>query len=167
MFRVMSLARLAIAASVLLALVAITFGPAEAAASASCQSSFVVLTDPANPGDQVTHGQTTIVRDSGVLGSYQDGRLAGYAVNGVQDLVINNFTQRADINGTLTASSPDGGSSITLRYTGHADLKSGHATGTFVVVAGTGQFADDHMSGKISAQLVGPVTFQGVDIGLC
>jgi hypothetical protein len=159
--------RLALAAAVVLALVVTTLGSTPAAAAATCQTGFIVFTDPANPGLRSDQGQTTIVRESGVLGSYLDGRLAGYAISGLQDLIINNVTQRAQIIGELTATSPDGSSSITLRYVGHADLVTGEATGTFVVVDGTGEFAGFRASGKISAQLVGPATFQGVDIGLC
>jgi hypothetical protein len=166
MLRVSSLLRLALAA-VVVALAVTILGATRAAAATTYQSGFIVFTDPANPGDRMDRGQTTIVRDSGVLGSYQDGRLAGYAISGQQDLVINNVTQKAEIPGNLTAISPDGGSSLTLRYAGHADLATGQATGTFVVVGGTGDFADFHASGRISAQLVGPATFQGVDIGLC
>ena len=127
MLRVSSLLRLASAAVVLLVLVVTTLATAPSAAAAACQSGFTVFTDPANPGDSTTHGQTTIVRDSGVLGSYQDGRLAGYAISGQQDIIINSVTQKAELPGMLTATSPDGGSSLTLRYAGHADLATGQA----------------------------------------
>ncbi len=43
----------------------------------------------------------------------------------------------------------------------------GSATGRFVVVAGTGEFAGEREGGGIEARLVGPATFRGFDVGLC
>jgi hypothetical protein len=165
--RFRALARLVLVTAVVLALAAATLGPARPAAAETCQTEFIVFTDPTNPGARTDQGQTTIVRDSGVLGSYLDGRLAGYGISGQQDLIINNVTQQAQIVGVFTATSPDGGSSLTVRYAGHADLSTGQATGRFVVLDGTGEFAGYHARGRIDAQLVGPATFQGFDIGLC
>lgn len=132
-----------------------------------CQSQFFVFTDPDDPGESATRGNVTVVRKSGVLGQYESGRLAGYSIDGEQDLLVNNGTNMAQIHGGLTATSPDGTSSISLRYNGRADLDAGSATGTFVAGDGTGEFSGYRATGTIEATLVGPAAFRGVDIGLC
>jgi hypothetical protein len=162
------LTRLSLVAALVLGFGLAALGTNTPSASAqTCQTSFIVFTDPNNTGEAMVHGKVTVVRDSGVLGSYLDGRLANYAINGLQDLRINTVTNQARINGSFTATSPDGASSISVRYAGRADLTTGKATGTFVVFDGTGTFAGYRAHGTIDAQLVGPATFQGVDIGLC
>jgi hypothetical protein len=158
-----------LAVLLLLTLVAaLSAGTTQAAASDDgCQTSFLVFTDPNNRGDISQRGQVTIARDSGVLGQYTSGRLDGYAINGLQDLIVNTVTNEAQIHGSFTATSPDGASSLMVRYSGHADLNTGIATGTFAASGGTGDFDGYRASGKIEATLVGPATFEGVDIGLC
>jgi hypothetical protein len=137
-------------------------------APAICETPFVVFTDPAHPGTPTTRGPITTVRDSGILGIYGgDGRFAGYGISGTQVLIVNNATNQATVRGTFTATSPDGSSSFLVRYTGKVDLTTGVATGIFTTSNGTGEAAGLRVAGSISAQLVGPLTFNGVDIGLC
>ena len=112
-----------------------------------------------------TAGQVTVARDSGVGGSYMGGRLDGYAIDGLQDIVLYDTTQQATIRGSLTATGATG--SIEVRYTGFADLGTGRATGFFVASDGTGIFDGYRSRGTIEAQLIGPLTFQATDFGLC
>jgi hypothetical protein len=137
-------------------------------AQADCQTPFLVFTDPANPGATSQSGDIAVTRDSGLLGDYRGaGRFAGYAVNGAQDAIVNTATGMARVQGEFVATSPDGGSSITVSYTGQVDFGAGMATGNFVVVGGTG--ADDgyRASGTLEGTVVAPATLEGADIGLC
>jgi hypothetical protein len=120
-----------------------------------------------SPGTATTAGQVTHARDSGVGGAYISGFLSGYTISGAQDLVVNNVTNESQLQGSFVATGPDG--TLTIRYTGHADLNTGAATGHFVSAGGTGQFASFHWQGTISAQLVGasPPTFIATDSGPC
>jgi hypothetical protein len=170
MIRLFACARFAGAALVALALAVAALGGSTSAMAqdATCQTPFRVFTDPANPGTQTVRGPITFVRDSGILGTYGgDGRFAGFAIDGLQDLTINGATNRVRVRGGFTATSPDGGSTFFVRYTGEVDLATGAATGHFVAKDGTGALAGFHAVGTIQAQLVGPATFDGVDIGLC
>jgi hypothetical protein len=66
--------------------------------------------------------------------------------------VVNNVTNKSSLNGSYTATGPGG--TFTVRYTGMVDLNTGVSTGGFVVVDGTGDFANFHWAGDIQAQLV-------------
>ena len=120
-----------------------------------------------SPGTVTTTGQVTHVRDSGVGGQYTAGFLAGYTLRGSQDNMVNNVTNHSQLQGTYTATGPGG--DVVIRYTGHADLTSGVATGHFETAGGTGQFASFHWAGSISAQLVSltPPTFHATVSGPC
>jgi hypothetical protein len=138
-----------------------------AANDPSCQTSFFVFTDPNNFGDVTTKGNLVIARNSGVLGEYTSGRFDGYTISGLQDLRLNQATGKASIAGSFVATSPDGESSITLRYRGKADLIAAVATGTFRATNGTGELEGFRANGRIEADYLGNFTFSGVDIGLC
>jgi hypothetical protein len=141
---------------------------AVAPVAATCQTPFVVFTDPDNPGVISTRGSITTVRDSGILGTYGgDGRFSGYQISGTQLLIVNSSTNHARVRGSFTATSPDGESSFVLRYSGEVDLTTGVATGTFAVGNGTGAADGLRAAGRIEAQLIGPLTFSGADVGLC
>ena len=157
--------RLALAAAVLIALVAAVVGgrAAPAAAQGSCQSQLTIFTT--SQGQVTTRGPLTIARDSGVGGSYAGGRLDGYAIVGDQDIFLRTDTNQATIRGDFTASGATG--SIELLYVGFADLNTGRATGHFFAHSGTGIFEGYRAGGTIEAQLIGPLTFQATDIGLC
>jgi hypothetical protein len=130
-----------------------------------CTADLVIFTT--SPGTITTTGQVTHAHDSGVGGQYTSGFLAGYTLSGAQDIVVNNVTHTSQLHGQFTATGPGG--SLTIRYTGHADLTTGAATGNFVSSAGTGQFADFHWQGRITAQLISttPPTFIATDSGFC
>jgi hypothetical protein len=139
-----------------------------AAQTEACATPFIVFTDPANPGTPVTRGPITTVRQSGLLGSYGgEGRFAGYAIDGSQTLIVNATTNSARVHGRFTATSRDGLASFFVRYTGDVDLTTGVATGHFVAGDGQGALAGLRATGTIEAQLIGPATFAGSDIGLC
>ena len=143
-------------------------GYASVAAQASCQTPFLVFTDPAQPGEMSESGDVATTRDSGLRGEYRgDGRFAGYAIDGTQDAIVNTATGMARVQGEFIASSPDGDSSITVWYTGQVDFGAGMATGNFVAGSGTGDDAGYRASGAISGTVVGPATLDGVDVGLC
>ncbi len=118
-------------------------------------------------GTVTTAGQVTHARGSGVGGSYVGGFLSGYTINGAQDIMVNNNTRTSQLQGQFTASGPGG--TLVIRYTGHADLNTGAATGHFHTAGGTGQFANFHWQGDITAQLIGanPPTFLATDTGPC
>lgn len=138
------------------------------ASAAGCETPFVVYTDPANPGIAAESGDVRYIQDSGLLGEYGgDGRFAGYAIRGVMDNIVNDATGMARVQGEFTATSPDGGSSITVWYTGQVDFGAAMARGTFVAGNGTGADAGYRASGTIEGTVVGPATLDGVDIGLC
>jgi hypothetical protein len=139
-----------------------------AAAQANCQTPFLVFTDPANAGTTSQSGDIAVTRDSGLLGDYRgDGRFAGYTIDGVQDAIVNTATGMARVQGQFVATSPDGGSSITVSYTGQVDFGAGMAQGNFIVVNGTGRDAGYRASGAIEGTVVAPATLDGADIGLC
>ena len=141
---------------------------ARAAAQANCQTPFLVFTDPANPGTTSQSGDIAVTRDSGLLGDYRgDGRFAGYAIEGSQDAIVNTASGMARVQGEFIATSPDGGSSITVSYTGQVDFGAGVARGNFVAAGGTGAEASYRASGTIEGTVVAPATLDGVDIGLC
>ncbi len=139
-----------------------------AAAQANCQTPFLVFTDPANPGTTSQSGDIAVARDSGLLGAYRgDGRFAGYTIDGAQDAIVNTATGMARVQGEFVATSPAGGSSITVSYTGQVEFGAGMAQGNFVVVDGTGNDAGYRASGTIEGTVVAPATLDGPDIGLC
>jgi hypothetical protein len=143
-------------------------GAESASAQGSCQTPFLVFTDPANPGTTSQSGDIAVTRDSGLLGDYWGaGRFAGYTIDGAQDAIVNTATGMARVQGEFVATSPDGGSSITVSYTGQVDFGAGMARGNFVVVDGTGNDAGYRASGTIAGTVVAPATLEGVDIGLC
>jgi hypothetical protein len=137
-------------------------------AQGGCQTPFLVYTDPANPGMRSQSGDVAVTRDSVLLGDFRgDGRFAGYAIEGVQDAIVNTATGMARVQGEFTATSPDGDSSITVSYTGQVDFGAGVATGNFVVLGGTGNDAGYRAVGTIEGMVVAPATLEGADIGLC
>ena len=138
------------------------------AAQSACQTPFLVFTDPANPGTTSESGDIAVTHDSGLLGDYRgDGRFAGYAIDGTQNAIVNTATGVARVQGEFVATSPDGGSSITISYTGQVDFGDGVARGDFVVVDGTGDDAGYRASGTIEGTVVAPATLEGADVGLC
>lgn len=137
-----------------------------AAPPATCTADLFIQTT--SFGDVSTSGNVTIARDSGVGGFYLSGFPAGYTLSGAQDIILNNKTNKAQIHGSFTAVDPSNASNtFTLKYNGHANLNTGAATGNFVTAGGTGIYADFHWTGKITAQLVGPLAFQATDTGKC
>jgi hypothetical protein len=102
-----------------------------------------------------------------VAGQYATGPLAGYSFVGAQDIMINNVTATSELQGEYTASGPGG--TISVKYTGHANLLTGAATGHFETHAGTGSLASFHWSGAIAAQqpTVGVPLFNASDAGPC
>ena len=133
----------------------------------SCQTSFLVFTDPENFGDVTTKGDIVKAKNSGILGQYTSGRFTGFTISGLQELTLNQATGKASIKGSFVASSPDGESSITLRYQGKADLIAAVATGRFRATDGTGELDGFRATGQIEADYLGNFAFTGVDIGLC
>lgn len=159
---------LAVLVLVLGALLAAFAGPGAVAAVSPCRTPFLVMTDPGNPGTRRTSGDVTFIADSGLVGDFRGtGRFAGYRIVGSQDAVVNDATSVGQVQGEFTATSPDGGSSLTIRYTGRVDFATGTATGHFVVVGGTGELAGYHAAGTIEGTVVGPATLDGADVGLC
>src|SRR3954466_16055462 len=137
-------------------------------ANGSCQTPFLVYTDPANPGMQSQSGDIAVTRDSGLLGEYGgDGRFAGYDINGTQDAIVNTTTGMARVQGEFPATSPDGASSIDVSYTGQVDFVGGMAMGNFVAGGGTGADAGYRAAGTLEGTVVGPATLDGADVGLC
>ena len=146
----------------------IASGAESARAQGGCQTPFLVYTDPANPGMRSQSGDVAVTRDSVLLGDFQgDGRFAGYAIEGVQDAIVNTTTGMARVQGEFTATSPDGDSSITVSFTGQVDFGAGMATGNFVVLRGTGNDAGYRAAGTIEGSVVAPATLEGADVGLC
>jgi hypothetical protein len=138
------------------------------AAQAGCKTPFLVYTDPANPGMVSESGDVRVIRDSGLLGDFRGGgRFAGYAIQGSMDNIVNTANGMARVQGEFVATSPDGGSSITVWYTGQVDFGAAMARGNFTVVGGTGSDAGYRASGTIEGVVVGPATLEGVDVGLC
>lgn len=142
-------------------------GLASVAAAPPATCTAVLTISTTSPGDVTTNGQVTHARDSGVGGAYTTGFLAGYTISGTQDIMVNRRTSQSELHGFFVASGPGG--TLTIQYTGHADLSTGAATGHFETHGGTGQFADFHWAGEIAAQLVSltPPTFVATDSGPC
>ncbi len=141
---------------------------ANVAVAAGCQTPFVVYTGPQNPGTTTANGDVTLIRDSRLLGEYGgEGRFGGYAIHGSMDNILNTATGMARVQGELVATSPDGGSSITVWYTGQVDFGAGMATGNFTAGNGVGNDAGYRAFGTLQGTVVGPATLEGVDIGLC
>lgn len=140
-------------------------GTAAAAPPTECTADLTIFST--SQGTVRASGQVTHFEDSGVAGSYTSGFVAGYTFTGSQDISVNNQTQQSQLRGSFTATGPEG--TFTVRYTGHADLTTGAATGHFEAVGGTGKFAGFHWAGPIAAQLVSqtPPTFQATDSGRC
>jgi hypothetical protein len=155
----------ALAAAVSVAALAAGTQPASAARPQTCTAGLTIFTT--SVGTVRTTGQVTHFTESGVGGSYTSGFLSGYTLSGAQDIMVNNVTQKSELHGQFTAVGPGG--TLTIRYNGHADLSTGAATGEFVTAGGTGDFADFHWTGKITAQLVSlaPPTFVATDTGPC
>lgn len=138
------------------------------AALADCQTPFVVYTDPSNPGTTSHNGDVSVIRESVLLGSYGgNGRFSGYEIRGTMDNIVNTAAGMARVQGDFVATSPDGGSSITVWYTGKVDFGAAMAHGNFVVGNGTGNDDGYRAAGTIEGMVVGPASLDGVDIGLC
>jgi hypothetical protein len=140
-------------------------GGVAAAPPATCTATLTIATT--SPGAVTTTGQVVHVRDSGVGGAYTAGFLAGSTIVGSQDIMVNQQTNQSELHGSYVATGPGG--TLAIRYTGHADLTTGAATGHFETQGGTGQFAGFHWAGEIAAQLVSlaPPTFVATDSGTC
>jgi hypothetical protein len=146
----------------------LAIAPHGQAAAQGCETPFLVYTDPANPGVATESGNITTIRDSGLLGEYRgDGRFAGYTINGAMDNILNTATGMARVQGEFIATSPDGGSSITVWYTGQVNFGAAMARGNFTAGNGTGDDAGYRAAGTLKGTVVGPATLDGVDIGLC
>lgn len=148
----------------------LTTGRAAAAPRTSvgtCTSRLTIFTTSTGTVRQA--GPVTLFDDSGVAGQYLSGFLAGYTLSGAQDIVLNGQTQKSNLHGSFVATSPDGKSTLTVRYSGDADLATGAATGHFQADDGTGQLAGVRWSGDISAQMTTftPPTFVATDSGQC
>lgn len=154
--------------STLLCLVAVSClaaRPAAAAPPMTCTAGLTIFST--STGAVNMTGQVTHYRDSGVGGFYTSGFLAGYTLSGAQDIMVNNNTNQSELHGFYTAVSPDGSSTLTVRYTGHVDLNTGVSTGHFVASGGTGQLANFAWEGSIAAQLVRVPIFTATDTGPC
>jgi hypothetical protein len=114
-------------------------------------------------------GAVTLFDDSGVGGQYTSGFLAGYTLSGAQDIALNSQTNQGKLIGSFVATSPDGKSTLRVRYTGNADLVTGAATGHFRADGGTGKLAGFRWVGDITAQMTSfsPPTFVATDSGVC
>jgi hypothetical protein len=144
------------------------FATPSTAATPGCGTPFLVYTDPANPGVTTETGDVTVIRDSGLMGEYKGGgRFAGYAISGAMDNILDTATGMARVQGEFVATSPDGGSSITVSYTGQVDFGAALATGNFTAGNGTGNDAGYRAFGTLEGTVVGPATLDGVDVGLC
>jgi hypothetical protein len=141
---------------------------AVSAAAQSCQRPFVVYTDSDNPEVSVDTGAFRMTTESGLLGEYKgDGRFAGYSIDGTQDAIVNTATGMAQVRGAFTATSPGGGSSFDVLYTGRVDFGAGMATGYFTASGDAGNDAGYSASGTIEGTVVGPATLDGAAVGLC
>jgi hypothetical protein len=138
------------------------------AARGSCQTPFLVYTDPANPGTTSQTGDVAVSRGGHLLGEYRGGgRFGGYTIDGSIDTIVNTGTGMARVQGEFIATSPDGGSSISVWYTGQVDFNAATATGNFVAGSGTGSDAGYRAAGTIAGMVVATATLEGVDVGLC
>lgn len=110
----------------------------------------------------------TVIRDSGLPGAYGgEGRFGGYAIHGSMDNILNTATGMAWVQGEFVATSPDGGSTITVWYTDQVDFGVAMARGNFTAGNGVGNDAGYRAAGTLQGTVVGPATLKGVDIGLC
>jgi len=146
---------------------AATLPAAAASLPATCTGALTIATT--SIGTVKTAGDIEIFRDSGVAGHYSSGPLAGDAFAGAQDIILNTATGQSDLHGSYVVSAPGNAGTLTVRYTGHADLTTRHATGNFTANQGTGNLAGFVWVGTISAQLISltPPTFTSTDIGFC
>lgn len=160
-----TLTRLILALSLVLSIATVGLASVAAAPPATCAATLIIFTT--SPGDVIITGQVTHARDSGVGGAYSAGFLAGYTISGAQDIMVNQRTSQSELHGSYIASGSGG--TLTIAYTGHADLSTGAATGRFETHGGTGQFSGFHWVGEIAAQLVSltPPTFVATDSGVC
>jgi hypothetical protein len=144
-----------------------TAAPAAAAGPGTCTADLTIATTSTGTVRQA--GSVRFFRDSGVAGRYTSGVLAGYTFSGAQDIVLNDATQQSNLTGAYVATSPDGTSTLAVRYTGHVDLTTGAATGHFVAAQGTGALRGFRWTGEIDARLVGltPPTFTSRHRGPC
>lgn len=133
-----------------------------------CETPFEVATDLANPGTRSQSGEIAVTRGSGLVGEFGGtGRFANYGIVGLMEIIQNTASGMARVQGEFTATSPDGGSSITLSFTGQVDFGAARAMGNFVVVDATGADAGYRASGTIEGTVVAPGTLRGMDVGLC
>ena len=149
-------------------LMTLVYGLGAASASepaTTCTADLVIFTTDA--GEVSTAGPIVFFHDSGTAGQYTSGFLSGYQISGAQDIMLDTRSGQSQLNGSFTATGPDG--TLTIRYSGHADTTTGGATGNFTTVGGTGIFADFHWAGDISAQqpVVGVPLFNATDTGMC
>jgi hypothetical protein len=152
-----------LAASLPLAASALAAGP-----PAVCTVGLTIFTT--SVGTRSESGPVTHFRESGVGGGYTSGFLAGYTISGSQDIMVNSRTQSSQLQGSFVATSPTNpADTLTIKYTGQADLATGAATGNFRSAGGTGALADLHWEGTIAAQqpVVGVPLFQATDSGPC
>jgi hypothetical protein len=142
--------------------------PAAAASLPStCTGALTIATT--STGTVKTAGDIEIFQDSGVAGRYSSGPLAGDSFAGAQDIILNTATGQSELHGSYVVSAPGTAGTVTVRYTGHADLTTGRATGNFTANQGTGSLAGFVWVGTISAQLISltPPTFTSTDSGFC
>jgi hypothetical protein len=143
-------------------------GPMPIRVADDCQTPFRVSTNTANPGTTTRSGEIAATRDAGLIGSFGgNGRFADYVIDGVPTLILDTATGMARAQGTFVATSPDGGSSITVTYTGRVDFAGGTATGNFVAGNGTGADAGYRASGTLTGDVIPPATLVGINAGLC
>ena len=160
--------RRVVAAALLLAVAVALPATSPVAAQGACQTPFLVYTDPANPGTTSQNGDVAVSRGGHLLGEYRgSGRFGGYTIDGSIDSIVNTATGMARVQGEFIATSPDGGSSITVWYTGQVDFNAAMATGNFVAGSGMGDDAGYRAAGTIEGTVVAPATLEGVDVGLC
>lgn len=157
--------RMALAAIMCLMALAPLAVPAAASNNTTCSATLTIFTT--STGTVTNTGQVTHYQDSGVAGVYTSGFLSGYTFTGAQDIMVNQVTNGSQLQGWYTATGPGG--TLTVRYTGRADLNTGAATGNFQTAGGTGQFAGFQWAGNIQAQLISltPPTFVSSDSGEC
>jgi hypothetical protein len=139
--------------------------PVAANGATTCSAGVTIMTT--STGTVRNTGQVTHYQDSGVAGMYTAGFLAGYTFSGAQDIMVNNVTNQSQLNGSYTATGPDG--TFVVHYTGTVNLNTGASTGHFAVQDGTGMFAGFHWAGGITAQLISltPPTFVATNSGMC
>jgi hypothetical protein len=142
------------------------YSPVAAAESTTiCVADFIISIT--SPGDIESDEDRTRVEDSGVGGSFSSGFLANYPFKGLMDYEIDHETNTARLDGSFTATGPDG--TITLPYRVYADMVTGAGTGRFDTADGTGRFDDFRWRGEITAQIINPspTTFFATATGPC